>query len=924
MTGQSQASSSPAQPAADASPFAEDEATAKLAALRRDVDLLARNGELEELEGLLDPPALTVSSLAAEEDRAEASDDMGSSEESPEEDEAEDADPPDAPETKGDVAELTPAPERDSYDGERQMFVVGMGASAGGLEALRALFPHLAPDSNMTYVVVQHLAPNHRSLLATLLDRETSMDVREAEDGAALKPNQIVVCPANRDVVVENNTLHLRKPRHAIGPKPSVDLFFSSLAENSGEYAIAIILSGTGSDGAHGMRADKANGGITFAQKPDTAKYNGTVDLIVPASEIAQQLHAITRLYPKKLVSAEPKGEALPTYDHILLQIRRVTDCDFSDYKTATIMRRIDRRMVAQHIHSLEDYATLLTTSREEVQALCKDILISVTSFFRDREAFETLGRHLPEVVAHKNDGDPLRLWVPGCATGEEVYTIAMMLNESLGDDINRYNVQLFGTDLDAHAIMVGRRGLYPEAFLDSMDETLLNRYFIRSGNTYQVVKALREFTVFARQNLIKDPPFLRIDLLSCRNLLIYFNSTLQRKAFELFHYVLNPGGYLFLGKSETASQATDLFEPVDKKWRLYRRRDAVSLPMADLGRRMSRAASGQEAAARTTAPSRPTAGSEAPPTMESRLVTLLARTFAPAAVVVDENLEVQQVYGDVSPYLRLPSGRPALNLLHLARDDLRASIRALLHRTFNEGISTQGHGVPAPGAQGAQGARLAVLPVETYSREGKLAAVCFAPYERPSRSRDEAEADKGDNERIRELEQELAANREHLQTVVEELETANEELQSVNEELQASNEELQSTNEELETSNEELQSTNEELITVNEELQVKSADLAAANGDLENIQNNVGFALILVDRQLRITRFTPAATSIFSVLPSDVGQVITSIPTTVALPGLRHTLLRVINDGDGEESEVVDEDRVYWMKVIPYFSDRR
>ncbi len=798
------------------------------------------------------------------------------------------------------------------------MIVVGIGASAGGLEALRPLLANLPMEAGLCYVVAQHLDPKHRSLLATLLGRETSLEVQVAADRCRLEPNHIYVCPANCDVLVRQGMLHLRKPRHAIGPKPSVDLFFASLAEDVGERAVGIILSGTGSDGSHGIRAIRAAGGITIAQDPSTAKYNGmptasidtgVVDFVLPPDQIARELGTLVS-FPRRVLA--PIGKALSAYDRILVHIKRQLDCDFSEYKSSTILRRINRRMAAHRIGSIEDYAVFLETTRGEATLLCKDVLISVTSFFRDGEAFAALRKVIQKIVESKNRGDAIRVWVPGCATGEEVYSIAILLAECLGPDLAAHTVQVFGTDLDGEAAMAARKGIYPAASIEGLNDVILNRYFVRVGANYQVVKGIRELTIFAKQNLIKDPPFLRMDLVSCRNLLIYFNSTLQKQVFELFHYVLVPGGHLFLGKSEAVGQFTTLFETVNKKWRIFRRKGAAHT--GGIGRFLPRPGKTADA---------PLPPREPEPSLSEALGRALVALYAPPTIVVDHNLDVEHIEGDVADYLQLRPGKPGLNLMMLARESLRSSLRALLHKFFRERNPVSSQRIRLDGDTGDL-VRIVVNPLPMGSGDSLFAVISFERLQTNGSRLADPGVEAVDDYRVMELEQELAATREHLQTVIEELETSNEELQSVNEELQAANEELQSSNEELETSNEELQSTNEELMTVNEELQSKSAELAAANSDLENIQNSVGLALVMVDKDLRITRFTPLATRIFAVLEGDIGQNIMGVSCSLSITNLRSGVSQVLNAGTVFEEEVAGDGAVYAMRIFPYYSEHR
>lgn len=810
------------------------------------------------------------------------------------------------------------------------LICVGIGASAGGLEALRDLLSELQPQSDMAFVIAQHLDPKHRSMLPTLLNRESKIPVVEAQDGQEITGGTIYVCPANKDVTFDRTTsaapfIRLSTPRLHVGPKPSVDMMLTSLADVFGERAVAIILSGTGSDGAHGMRAIKAAGGITFSQDEATAKYNGmpqsaaetgAVDFVMNPRSMATELNGVFDLLPRRLLQTQDNGETnLPAYERILATLRQSLGIDFSDYKPTTILRRIERRMAATRVKDLEEYASLVEQRAEEVDGLFRDIIISVTAFFRDAEAFAELHKVIKSILAEKRPGDPVRIWVPGCATGEEVYSIAILVSEILGPDLPRYNIQIFGTDLDPDAVVHGRRGLYNEVALQSVDEHLLSRYFEREGGGFQVGKTLRDLCLFARHDLIKDPPFLRIDLVSCRNLLIYFSPVLQDRTLRLFHYVLVPGGHLFLGKSENIGRLGELFDSVNKKWRVFRRIGTY------------RRVIGGYAGPVTRAPERPAVQErKAEPSPETIMANTLMSHFAPPTVLVNEHTEVQHIHGDVSPYLRLVEGRFGADLVNLVHERLRPSIRALLHKATRQSTAVESELIRFSDGTVDRLLTIRIHPLPGNDQTGRISGslISFIPSHGPKAGREAGATVLADaeNERIDELEQELAATREHLQTVINELETSNEELQTLNEELQASNEELQSSNEELETSNEELQSTNEELITVNEELQVKSQELSLASNDLQNILNSVGFALLVVDRRLRITRFTPHAMRLFAILPSEVGQVITSVPCHLDLPNLRRHLAEVIEMGTVKEGEIQSGRQIYAMKIFPYLGE--
>jgi len=800
------------------------------------------------------------------------------------------------------------------------LIVVGIGASAGGLEAYKHVLPGLPTNANMAFVIVQHMDPKHRSLMASLLDRHTSMNVLEIVNGQLLEANNVYITPPARDVRIVGNSLQLSKPSSAIGPKPSIDLFFTSLAESKAHRAVGIVLSGTGSDGAHGIRAIKAGGGITIVQTEETARYNGMphaaietghVDLVVDPENIGKELQVAIK-YPNLVPKVPP--EAPKDINHILQMIAERTGANLTEYKLATINRRLGRRMALHKILSLGDYLRYIKQFPRELDLLFKDILISVTGFFRDPDAFQALKRSLPHMLKTKKKGDNIRVWVPGCATGEEAYSIAMLLHEQLGKEINQYNIQIFGTDLDQDAIMQARKGVYATATVVDVDKNLLDKFFNHADNTVQVIKSIREMIVFAKQDLTLDPPFSHLDVISCRNLLIYFNASLQKKIVPMFHYILNPEGLLFLGKSESIGQFADLFVPLVKKWKIFQRRSALRTAAVDFGL-------GKHLRYTGRSPAIPPRQKEIP--IKQIFAESVINAMGNCAVMIDDRQEVIFVQGEVGPYLRLAQGEIGLSILNLARSELRLDLRALIHKATRENRFVRSNKILFKHNGQPRQIILHAGPAADSTESVNLTLVMFEEVAPLAETEHEASTGETTSDpRLLELEQELAAAREHLQTTVEELETSNEELQSLNEELQSANEELQSSNEELETSNEELQSTNEELTTVNEELQVKSGELAEANTDLENILNRSSIAMIIVNNELKITRFTPTVRRFFQLTASDYGHVITTIPSEISLPDLRGMLLAVIENGKEWEHEIDIDSGKYLMRITPYLSE--
>ena len=705
----------------------------------------------------------------------------------------------------------------------KDLIVVGIGASAGGLDALQRVLPGLPAKAGMAYIIVQHLAPKHRSLLSSLLAKHTEMAVETIRDGMPVRPDTIYITPPNRDVTLSGQRLHLSTPA-AIGPRPSVDYFFISLAEEMGARAVGIVLSGTGTDGAHGIRAIKSNDGITMAQSAGTAKFDGMpqaavntglVDLVLPPEDIGPEIENALK-YPHLIVKApDMHADEIGT---ILEMLHQHTGVDFGDYKPTTIQRRISRRMVIHKLDNLRDYVTYIQSHPEEVAVLKKDLLISVTSFFRDAQAFEALAEHLRELLANKTPGDAFRAWVPGCATGEEAFTIAILVTEILGDDVNKYRPQIFATDLDEEAIQLARKGFYPLATVMETEGRRFEKYFSHHDNTVKIKKKIRDMVVLAQQDLIKDTPFLHLDLISCRNMMIYLNSELQDKLLALFQFSLNPNGLLFLGKSESINKRLDLFKTVDNKWKIYRRKESQStrFPRLMQNRHMAQL-SNHRADLRKR---RKTSDQK-----EAFLFDALLDLLSGCTVLADENANILYIRGDVGSYCRFPQGsiRESLNLLDVARPEIRYVLQSMLHKVGKEKRTLTSNRIALN--DGASGVLIRVGPAQIGSATANRLIV-FTPVEVPK----PAAHSKGpfgdvEYERIRELEQELEVTREHLQDTVEELETSSEELQSLNEELQSANEELQASNEELETSNEELQASNEELNTVNDELRAKSEE---------------------------------------------------------------------------------------------------
>jgi two-component system CheB/CheR fusion protein len=771
--------------------------------------------------------------------------------------------------------------------------IVGIGASAGGLAAFEAFFAAMPADtkSGMAFVLVQHLAPDHKSILTDLIKQYTRMRVYEVEDGMAVRPNCTYIIPPNRDLAFLHGRLYLSKPVAPRGLRLPIDFFFRSLAQDQHERAICIVLSGTGSDGTLGLKAIKGEGGMAMAQAPESTEYDGMprsaiatglVDYVLPPGEMPAQLiayaeHAFGR---KPRPVSPPAPRAADLLQKVFILLRAQTGHDFAHYKQNTIARRIERRMAVNQIERPDDYVRYLQQNPSEVEALFRDLLIGVTNFFRDPEAFEALQEQVvPHLFAGKPTGAAIRVWVPGCSSGEEAYSIAILLQEHLEALRQNFKVQVFATDIDSRAIEQARAGLYPASIAADVSAERLARFFAQDqdGSAYHIHKVIRDMLVFSEQDVIEDPPFSRLDLISCRNLLIYMGGELQKKLISLFHYALRQDGFLFLGSSETISEFVDLFATVDRKWKLYQRQGAVS-PRPALGGFVPPLMEG-------TGPPRAAREGQRDSRIQLRELTerALLQQYAPASVVVNGRGEILYIHGRTGKYLEPAPGEVSVNILQMARQGLRRELTTALRKVAAhkemvcyQGLRVRGNGditivnlTVRPLAEGPGGA----------AGPG-LILVIFEEVQPADRDRPEAVAAAGAadlatdrDERIAALEQELQAKEEYLQTLIEELETSNEELKSTNEELQSANEELQSTNEELETSKEELQSINEELATVNAELQIKIDELSRANNDMNNLLAGTGVGTVFVDHQLRIRRFTPAATQVLNLIQTDVGR---------------------------------------------------
>jgi two-component system CheB/CheR fusion protein len=718
--------------------------------------------------------------------------------------------------------------------GRASVPIVGIGASAGGLEAFKEFFSAMPADAGMAFVLIQHLDPDHESLTADLLARHTEMTVVQVEDRMPVEANFVYAIPPNKFLTISDNVLQLAAPVRRRGIRMPIDDFLQSLAEDQQEKAIGVILSGTGSDGTLGLRAVKGSGGMTMAQAPETAPFDsmprsaiatGLVDYVSP---IGQMPEILIKYVQHALLMDSQRPEALTgqvsdQLNAILAVLHNRTEYDFRCYKKGTLLRGVGRRMGLNHIQHVADYLGLLREDAAEATQLVKDLLIGVTGFFREPEAFEVLEKQvIPGLIQSRDAGAPIRVWVPGCATGEEAYSIAMLLIEQMQAAERTHAVQVFATDIDGGALEAARAGTYPVNAVVDVPPARVRRFFDKQDDNYQVSKQVRETVVFAAQNLIGHPPFSRLDLISCRNLLIYLEPDVQKKVITLFHFALNAGGYLFLGNSETTGQQGDLFAPVSKKWRVYRRLGAARHVAIDLPVTPGRGLRSRFDVATRPRPSDPARLGEL---VQRRLL----RDYAPASVLINRECQILYFYGSTDRYIRQPTGTPTGDLLALAREPLRTKLRAAVQEAIRHGqpVTTTDAHVRRDATQ--HSVRVLVNPVEMPKVAEELLLVSFEEspgLAGPGLASEVGDGDGGttssEDSLVHQLELELTATKDELQGTIGELESTNEDLKAANEEALSMNEELQSTNEELETSKEELQSLNEELTTVNQQLQEK------------------------------------------------------------------------------------------------------
>lgn len=801
--------------------------------------------------------------------------------------------------------------------------IVGIGSSAGGLEAQQTLFRAMPADSGLAFIVAAHLDPTQKSHLSELLGRCTPMPVVQIDGPIKIEPNHVYVIAPDQELTIREGVIQTNRPTAPRGQRHPVDSFFHSLAEDQGERAIAIVLSGTGSNGSLGLRFIKAEGGIVIAQEPETAGFQGMprsaigtglVDLTLPPEKMPEALLNLARHSylnrPAASLPAEGEAGEAATLGMVLSLVRVQTGQDFRGYKERTLLRRIHRRMGLHRLEGMSDYVRRLRGDPEELAALARDLTINVTGFFRDPEAWQALDEAvIKPLVEERQSGTAIRVWVPGCSTGEEAYTIAMLVAERAEAARKSFDLRIFATDVAQAVLTSARGGIYPASIEAGVTPERLQRFFKHDDDHYRVKQTLRETITFAPQNVLQDPPFSRLDLVSCRNFLIYLEPELQKRVLALFHFSLREGGHMFLGTAETVHGRDELFDPVSKKWRIFRRsgptrHDVVDFPLLGSGDLDLDVASSREAVAKPRAPAREVIDRE------------LLERYAPASVLIDRQQRIQYLRGPVDDYLRTASGEPSLNLLTMARQGLQAPLRAAIRQAAEGAAEVTSHARVRRNGTFHPVRLVVARPRTLRPPDGNLLVTFFSQEAAPPTELPSVAADADDGR----LQEELDATREDLRLTLEQMEASNEELKASNEEIRSINEELQASNEELETSKEELQSLNEELKTVNSQLQAKLEELEGRTDDLNNLLNGSDVPTLFLDRNLRIRWFTPSMKALLELLPTDLGRPIGHFAQKFTGGDLVEDATRVMATLAPADVEVVsNEGLVYLRRSVPY-----
>jgi two-component system CheB/CheR fusion protein len=821
---------------------------------------------------------------------------------------------------------LNPASAANAVKTRRPRAIVGIGASAGGLEALETFFDHAPADSGLAYVVVQHLSPDFKSLMDELLSRHTKIRIHRVVDGMEVEPNSIYLIPAKKEMIVSGGRLLLTDKDPAQPLTLPIDVFLRSLAQEMGNRAVGVVLSGTGSDGSRGIRAIHEAGGLVFAQDPDTAKFDGmpksavdtgVVDYVLPPEQIVGAiLHNVD--HPDSAEGLSTAGTVSEEGMNVIFRILRDEyGIDFSHYKQSTVMRRVERRLQLNQSFDLDDYIACLRDDSREVNSLYKDLLIGVTEFFRDTEAFDRLEKDvIPQLLERVSPRDELRIWVAGCGTGEEAYSIAILLDEALARRSHASNAKVFATDVHRASLEFASAGVYEPSSVARVSSDRLGRYFTCRNGHYHVSQDLRKTIVFAPHNVIKDAPFTKLDLISCRNLLIYLQPLAQKKVLSLFHFGLKAGGVMFLGPSESPGDIADEFETIDSHWKIFRKRRDIRLP-ADIRLPL---ASGYPLARHHATPLAP-AGSGYPDMELLRAYDALLAEYVPPSLLLNSQRQLVHTFGGAGRFIAPRDGRVSSDVLEMVDKELKLVLAGALQRAARDLVPVIYTGVRIETAQGEEEVKVRVSPISARDSSAPYMLVSLesvASQRTAWESQEEVDFQQASEAQLRSLEVELRYTKENLQATIEELETSNEELQATNEELVASNEELQSTNEEL-------HSVNEELYTVNAEHQRKIAQLTQLTSDMDNLLESIDVGTVFLDRELCIRKFTPRITSVFHILPQDVGRRIDSFASNIDYQGLVGDIAAVLESESPQQCQVRDRHgRWYLLRLLPYHSGPR
>lgn len=807
-----------------------------------------------------------------------------------------------------------------------QFPIVGIGASAGGLEALEQFFSNMPSDTGMAFVVIQHLDPTHIGILPELLQRVTTMPVRQASDGLVVAPNSVYVIPPNKSLSVLNGHLHLLVPVESRGLRLPIDFFLKSLANDRMQNSIAVILSGMGSDGSQGLKSIKENNGFVLVQEPKSAKFDAMplnaitaviADVVAPATELPAKLLALLNFAPDTDIQKGIDDKSKSHLDKIIILLREQSGHDFSFYKKNTLFRRIERRKGIHQIEKTSSYVRFLQENPAEVDILFKELLIGVTSFFRDPEVWEKLKESvIPDMIKDVPNRHIFRAWVTACSSGEEAYTLAMIFREVVEKLPNQKGIslQIFATDLDKDAIEKARSGIFSENIAGEVSSERLSRFFVQETNGYRVTNSIREMVVFAPQNIIKDPPFTKLDILTCRNMLIYMEPELQKKLISLFNYSLNQDGILVLGTAETLGVSTEGFREIDTKMKIYKRTSAISsAELADFPSAFFRSRSF-------------TAEKKLVPKTFDNIQTvteqILLQRFSPASVLVNDRGDILYITGRTGKYLEPAAGKANMNIHVMMREGLSQVVSDAIRKAMRDSSPVLIKNVKIPFNETFIYVDVTVQRLEAPEAVNGLVIIVFTDVKDPvEKSTSKGRASRSiSSVKLKEIEEQLRRSHEELQTTREEMQTSQEELKSTNEELQSTNEELQSTNEELTTSKEEMQSMNEELQTVNIELQSKVNDYVRANDDMKNLLNSTEIATLFLDKDFNIRRFTDHAQNIFKIRKSDIGRPFTDLVTNLKYPEMEAHVKDVLNKLNTIEKPIsTNDNRWFHVRIMPY-----